>query len=114
MTIDIWPSSPGLTLLPERGRVPVPCTLSGGHLASAADKHGDIVLGKVDAQAQPELSEAFGIMSIPTLVILRDKVVLYTQPGALPEQALEGLIAKSRAPGMDDIDRRISERATSA
>jgi len=91
-----------------------PCRWFAPVFERAAQRHGDIAFGKVDTEAQPELAATFGIMSIPTLVILRDKVVLYTQPGALPEQALEGLIAKSRAPGMDDIDRRISERATSA
>jgi thioredoxin 1 len=80
----------------------------------AAERHADIVFAKVDTDAQQELAAGFGIMSIPTLMIIRDKVVLYAQPGALPEPALEELIAKARAVDMDDVRRRVSERDASA
>lgn len=79
-------------------------------------KHSDIVFAKVDTEAEPELAGAFQISSIPTLMIIRDKVVIYAQPGALPEQALEELIGKARAVDMDDVRSQLAaqEQRTSA
>jgi thioredoxin 1 len=91
-----------------------PCRWFAPVFERAAERHADIVFGKVDTDAQQELAANFGIMSIPTLMIIRDKVVLYAQPGALPEPALEELIAKARAVDMDDVRRRVSERDASA
>jgi len=71
------------------------------------------VFGKVDTQAQPELAAAFGISSIPTLMVIRDSVVLYAQPGALPEQALEQLITKARELDMDEVRRTLAQPAAS-
>lgn len=91
-----------------------PCRWFAPVFERAAERHDDIVFGKVDTEAQQELAAAFGIMSIPTLMIIRDKVILYAQPGALPEPALEDLIAKARAVNMEDVRRQVSEQATSA
>jgi thioredoxin 1 len=91
-----------------------PCRWFAPVFEQAAERHDDIVFGKVDTEAQPELAAAFGIMSIPTLMVIRDKVVLYAQPGALPEPALEELIAKARAVDMADVRRRVGEQAASA
>ena len=91
-----------------------PCRWFAPVFEQAAERHGDLVFGKVDTEAQPELAATFGIMSIPTLMIIRDKVVLYAQPGALPEPALEDLIAKARAVDMDEVRRRVAERPASA
>jgi predicted transcriptional regulator len=57
----------------------------------------------VDTEAQVELAQAFGISSIPTLMAVRDGVVLYVQPGALPATALEQLIEQVRSVDMDDV-----------
>jgi thioredoxin 1 len=91
-----------------------PCQWFAPVFEQASQRHADIVFGKVDTDAQQELAAAFGIMSIPTLMIIRDNVVLYAQPGALPEPALEDLIAKVRAIDMDDVRRRVAEQAASA
>jgi thioredoxin 1 len=91
-----------------------PCRWFAPVFERAAERHDDIVFGKVDTEAQQELAAAFGIMSIPTLMVIRDKVILYAQPGALPEPALEDLIAKARAVDMEDVRRQLSEQATSA
>jgi thioredoxin 1 len=74
----------------------------------AAERHTDITFGKVDTEAQPELAGGFGISSIPTLMIIRDKVVLFAQPGALPEQALEDLIDQARKIDMDEVRAKIA------
>ncbi len=72
----------------------------------AAERHPDIVFGKVDAEAQPTVAGAFRISSIPTLVAVRDRVVLYARPGALSPQALKELIGRVRAADMDAVRRQ--------
>ena len=64
-----------------------PCRIFAPVFEDAAERHPDIVFGKVDTEAQIELAQAFGISSIPTLMAIRDGVVLYAQPGALPAKA---------------------------
>jgi thioredoxin 1 len=77
-----------------------------------SERHPDAVFGKVDTEAQPELAGSFGISSIPTLMIIRDKIVLYAQPGALPEQALEQLITKAREIDMDEVRASLAASAS--
>ena len=90
-----------------------PCRMFGPVFERVSGKHADAVFGKVDTEAQPELAEAFGISSIPTLMVIRDSVVLYAQPGALPEQALEQLIAKAREIDMDEVRKTLVQPAAS-
>jgi thioredoxin len=78
-----------------------PCRWFAPVFERAAQRHPDLVFAKVDTEAQPQLAADFGIMSIPTLMVIRDQVILYAQPGALPEPTLEELIAKARAVDMD-------------
>ncbi|MEU9670655.1 thioredoxin [Streptomyces bobili] len=87
-----------------------PCRMFGPVYEKAAERHQDIVFGKVDTEAQPELAGAFQISSIPTLMAVRDRTVLYAQPGALPPQALEELIARIRSADMDDVHRQTATR----
>lgn len=80
-----------------------PCRMFGPIFDRASSKHTDLVFAKVDTEAQPDLAQAFGITSIPTLMVIRDKVILYAQPGALPEKALEDLIEQARKVDMDEV-----------
>ena len=80
-----------------------PCRMFGPVFEKASEKHSDAVFGKVDTEAQPEVAATFNITSIPTLMIIRDNIVLYSQPGALPEAALEELITKAEALDMDEV-----------
>ena len=80
-----------------------PCRMFGPVFEKASEAHADAVFGKVDTEAQQELAAAFKISSIPTLMIIRDNVMLYAQPGALPEAALEELITKAEALDMDEV-----------
>ncbi len=82
-----------------------PCRMFGPVFEAASEQHSDIVFGKVDTEDQQELAAHFGIMSIPTLMVFRDQVLLYSQPGALPEASLEDLIGKVRALDMDQVRR---------
>jgi thioredoxin 1 len=95
--VDFWASWCG----PCRNFAPV--------FEKAAETHDDIVFGKVDTEAQVELAQAFNISSIPTLMAVRDGVVLYAQPGALPSAALEELIGKVRAVDMDEVREAIAK-----
>jgi thioredoxin 1 len=91
-----------------------PCRMFGPVFQRVSERHLDAVFGKVDTEAQPELAGGFGISSIPTLMIIRDKVVLYAQPGALPEQALEQLITQAREIDMDEVRASLAASASPA
>ena len=91
-----------------------PCRFFAPVYERVSEKHADIVFGKVDTEAQQELAGAFQISSIPTLMIIRDRVVLYAQPGALREPELEKLIEEARAVDMDEVRRRAAEHQRSA
>jgi thioredoxin 1 len=91
-----------------------PCRMFGPVFERASERHTDAVFGKVDTEAQPALAGAFGISSIPTLMLVRDGIVLYAQPGALPEPALEQLIAKARELNMDEVRAQIAVRTGAA
>jgi thioredoxin 1 len=91
-----------------------PCRAFGPVFERVAEKHPDAVFAKVDTEAEQELAGAFGIRSIPTLMIFRDHVLLYAEPGALPEEALEDIISKVKALDMDDVRRKIAERENAA
>ena len=87
-----------------------PCRMFGPIFERVSEQHPDAVFGKVDTEAQQALAASFAITSIPTLMIIRDNVVLYAQPGALPEPALEELIAKAREVDMDEVRASIARQ----
>jgi thioredoxin len=85
-----------------------PCRMFAPVFQAAAAAHEDIVFAKVDTEAHSQLAGDVGIMSIPTLMVFREGVLLYARPGALPAAALEDLIAKVRAMDMDEVRRSIT------
>ncbi|HET9594479.1 MAG TPA: thioredoxin domain-containing protein [Anaeromyxobacteraceae bacterium] len=85
-----------------------PCRAFGPTYERVAARHPDVVFGKVNTEEQQQLAGAFEIRSIPTLMILRDKVLLYAEAGALPEGALEDLVAKVRGLDMAEVRRQIA------
>lgn len=87
-----------------------PCRAFAPTFESSSDKHSDIVFGKIDTDAQPELSGAFEIRSIPTLMVFRDGILLFEQPGALPAAALEDLIRQVRALDMDKVREEVAKQ----
>lgn len=86
-----------------------PCRMFAPVFERAAERHEGIVFGKVDTEAQVELGTRFQIRSIPTLMIVRDRIVVYAEPGALPEQALEDLIGKAAALDMDEVRKQATD-----
>ena len=87
-----------------------PCRAFAPTYEKVAAKHPDVTFAKVNTEVEQELAGAFDIRSIPTLMILRDKVLLYSQAGALPEAALEDLIRQVRALDMDKVRAEIAEQ----
>ncbi|MFI8089874.1 thioredoxin [Streptomyces sp. NPDC086080] len=87
-----------------------PCRQFAPVYEKAAEENPDLVFGKVDTEAQPELAAAFGIQSIPTLMIVRDQVAVFAQPGALPEAALTDVIGQARKLDMDDVRKQVAEQ----
>jgi thioredoxin 1 len=84
-----------------------PCRRFAPVFEKAAEDHADIVFGKVDTEDQPELSERFDIASIPTLMAIRDGVIVFAEPGALPDAVLENVIEQVRGLDMEDVRRRL-------
>ncbi|MFD7714010.1 thioredoxin [Streptomyces sp. NPDC059785] len=87
-----------------------PCKQFAPVYEKAAADNPDLVFGKVDTEAQPELAAAFGIQSIPTLMIVRDQVAVFAQPGALPEPALQDVIGQARKLDMDEVRKAVVEQ----
>jgi thioredoxin len=85
-----------------------PCRSFAPVFERASSEHPDIVFGKIDTEAEPELAGAAGISSIPTLMAFRDGVLVFSQPGALPSAALEQVIAAVRDLDMDEVHRKIA------
>ena len=88
-----------------------PCRMFAPVFETASEQDSDVVFAKVDTEAEQDLARAFGIMSLPSLMVLRDQVVLYSQAGALAATSLEDLIGQVRALDIDDVHRQIAERA---
>lgn len=84
-----------------------PCRTFAPVFEDASEKHDDIVFAKVDTEAEQELAQAFGIRSIPTLMVFREQIVLYAQPGALPGHVFEDLVSQVKEIDMDDVRAQI-------
>ena|SRR5690349_777620 len=87
-----------------------PCKSFAPVFEAASEKHGGIVFGKVDSDAQQELAAAFSIRSIPFVMVFREKVVLFAQAGVLPAEGLESIIAQARALDMEQVRKEIAEQ----
>ncbi|HTM61984.1 MAG TPA: thioredoxin [Burkholderiales bacterium] len=94
--IDFWAPWCG----PCKGFAPV--------YEKAAESHTDVVFAKVNTDEQQELAGSFGIRSIPTLIVFREKVILFQQAGALPGQALEQVIAQAKALDMSKVHAEVA------
>ncbi|MFE4696392.1 thioredoxin [Streptomyces sp. NPDC056738] len=91
-----------------------PCRQFAPVYEKAAEANPDLVFAKVDTEAQPELAAAFEIQSIPTLMIVRDQVAIFAQPGALPAAALEDVIGQARKLDMDEVRKSVAAQQAAA
>lgn len=85
-----------------------PCRQFGPIFERVSAEHPDIVFAKIDTEAEPELAAAFEISSIPTLMVIREQVLLHRQAGALPQPALNELVGAARAVDMDDVRSKLA------
>ena len=87
-----------------------PCKSFAPVFEAASEKHADIVFGKVNADNEQELAGTFSIRSIPFVMVLREKVVLFAQAGALPAEGLESVIRQARELDMAQVHKEIAEQ----
>jgi len=87
-----------------------PCKSFGPVFEAASEKHPDIVFGKINTEEEQELAASFQIRSIPTLMIFREQVILYSQPGALTDGQLEEIIGQVKQLDMAKVHEEIAQQ----
>jgi thioredoxin 1 len=85
-----------------------PCRSFAPIFERVAEKHPDLVFAKVDTEAEPEIAAHFQIRSIPTLMIFKESVIIFAQPGALPEGALEQIVGMAKQVDMEEVRKEIA------
>jgi thioredoxin 1 len=90
-----------------------PCKVFAPIFERASEKYSEMTFAKVDTEAEPQLAGMYGISSIPTLVIYRDGIPVFGQPGALPEEVLEDLLKQVQELDMDEVRTKYEEQMAS-
>ncbi|MEL6543038.1 MAG: thioredoxin [Myxococcota bacterium] len=90
-----------------------PCKAFAPVFEKASDENDDIVFAKINTEDQPELAQQFGVSAIPTLVVFKEQIGIFQQPGAMPPAAFGELIEKVRDVDMDDVRAKIAEHEAS-
>ena len=103
-------SQPGLVVLDFWAPWCAPCRAFAPTFESAAERHPDVTFAKVNTQDEPALAGEWDIHSIPTVMAFKDGVPVFAQPGMLPSQALDQLVAALRALDMETVRRESAER----
>ena len=96
--VDYWAPWCG----PCRGFAPV--------FEKVSDSHPDVVFAKVNTDEEQEIAAHFQIRSIPTLMVFRDQIIVFSQPGALPQGAFEQVVSKAKELDMDEVRKQISQQ----
>jgi thioredoxin 1 len=91
-----------------------PCRVFGPIFEAAAERHRDVTFGKIDTEAEAGLAGALDIRAIPTLMVLRDGVLLVSEAGIVPGEALDELVSQVRALDMDEVRKQVEEQRTQA
>lgn len=97
MLIDFWAEWCG------------PCKMFGPVYEKVSNKYPEVAFAKVDTEEEQDLAAAFGIRSIPTLAIFREKILVFKQAGMLPENVLEDLLGQVKNLDMEDVRKKIAE-----
>ena len=98
VVVDYWAPWCG----PCRGFAPV--------FEKVSEAHPDVVFAKVNTDDEQEIAAHFQIRSIPTLMVFRDQVIVFSQPGALPQGAFEQVVAKAKGLDMDEVRKQIEQQ----
>ena len=106
-------TSEGITIVDFWAEWCGPCKMFGPIFEEVSESNPDVTFAKVDTEAEQQLAGSLGIMSIPTVMIFRDGIQLFAQPGALPKAALEDLLGQVRNLDMDDIRAQLAEESES-
>lgn len=80
-----------------------PCRAFGPVFEGASERHEDVVFGKIDTEAQQQLAASFGVRSIPMVVLIREGVPVFGQPGMLPAAAIDDLLEQARGLDMEEV-----------
>jgi thioredoxin len=91
-----------------------PCRAFAPAYERVAEANSDVIFAKVNTDEEQELAGAFNIRSIPTLMIFRDKVLLFAQPGALPQNVLEEIVKKARELDMEKVRAEVAKQQAGA
>ena len=100
----------GITLVDFWAEWCGPCRMFGPIFEAASEKYPEITFGKVDTEAQQQLADEAGISSIPTLMVFRDGILLYNNPGALAAEALDEIISAVAALNMDEVRSEVAKQ----
>ena len=87
-----------------------PCKAYGPVYERVSEEFPDVVFGKIDTEAEPQLAQAFNIRSIPTTIAFKEGIGVFMQPGALPEDALRDLVTKLGTLDMDEVRAEIQSQ----
>ena len=88
-----------------------PCKMFGPIFEKASEKHADVAFTKCNTEEEQDLAGNFGIQSIPTLAVFREKILLFMQPGSLPEAALEDIITRIKGLDMQEVHAKMAEES---
>jgi len=91
-----------------------PCKSFAPTFEAVSEKHEDVVFAKVNTEEQQELAANFQIRSIPTLMIIREQIAIFSQAGMLPESALEEVLGKAKELDMDVVRKEVAEQQAAA
>ena len=100
----------GITLVDFWAEWCGPCRMFAPIFEAASEKYPEITFGKVDTEAQQQLADEAGISSIPTLMVFRDGILLYNNPGALPAEALDEIIKAVQDLNMEDVRKEVAKQ----
>jgi thioredoxin 1 len=107
--LDSYVDKEGIVLLDFWAAWCGPCRAFAPVFEAASDAHPDVVFGKIDTEAETELSQSFQIRAIPTLMVFRDGIIVFSHSGALPVEALDEIVTQVKQLDMEEVKKKVAE-----